>query len=47
MRKQYVSTDGPGVPSADLEAALDLAVALEWFRSVSDEAGERYADAVA
>lgn len=46
MRKQYTSTSGSHTSSPDLEAALDLAVALEWSRSVNGEAGEQYADAV-
>lgn len=38
MRRQYHSSKN--------QAALDLAVALEWSRSVGGEAGETYAEAV-
>ena len=46
MRKQCQFPHTGGSANADLEAALDLGVALEWSRSVGAEAGERYADAV-
>ena len=51
MRRQYDSTSAEQqqqqqIATADLAAALDLAVALEWARFVGGEAGEGYADAV-
>ena len=46
MRKKCQIPHTGGSANADLEAALDLGVALEWSRSVGGEAGERYADAV-
>ena len=46
MRRQYQSSTNQGAANADLAAALDLAVALEWSQSVGGEAGESYADAV-
>ena len=46
MRRQYHSLDAQQTGTPDLAAALDLAVALEWSRSVYGEAGETYADAV-
>ena len=46
MRKLYTSDTGQAPVNADLAAALDLGVALEWSRSVGGEAGELYANAV-
>lgn len=46
MRRQYDSSREQQAASPDLEAALDLAVALEWAQFVRGEAGETYADAV-
>ena len=46
LRKQYDSSTIQGASNPDLVAALDLAVALEWSRAVSGEAGDPYADAV-
>ena len=46
MRKECQTSHTGGSANADLEAVLDLGVALEWSRSVGGEAGERYADAV-
>ena len=46
MRRQYESSTMQGISNPDLVAALDLAVALEWSRSVNGEAGDQYADAV-
>lgn len=45
-RRRYDSLGGPHTATPDLTATLDLAVALEWSRSVGGEAGESYADAV-
>lgn len=46
IRQQCHSSSEQNTANPDLDAALDLAVALEWSRSVSGEAGEGYADAV-
>ena len=46
MRRQYHPLGESQTAAPDLAAALDLAVALEWSRSVGGEAGEAYADAV-
>lgn len=46
MRRQYQSSIRQQDVAPDLAATLDLAVALEWSRSVYREAGETYADAV-
>ncbi|KAL8788383.1 MAG: hypothetical protein Q9195_007341 [Heterodermia aff. obscurata] len=46
MRKQYSANNEGRASNPDLVAALDLAVALEWSRSVGGEAGELYSDAV-
>ena len=46
MRRQYNSSGAQQNGTPDLAAVLDLAVALEWSRSVYGEAGETYADAV-
>ena len=47
LRREYSKTmQGGCTSSADLDAALDLAVALEWSQSVAGEAGEDYHDAV-
>ena len=48
MRRQCHTSTPPQQTNAslDLAATLDLAVALEWSRSVVEEAGETYADAV-
>lgn len=46
MRRQYQSSVGQQNVPPDLAATLDLAVALEWSRSVCGEAGETYAHAV-
>lgn len=46
MRQRYQTSTGQASSTPDLAAALDLAVALEWSRSVVGEAGELYADAV-
>lgn len=45
-RKQYQANSKGIASTPDLVAALDLAVALEWSRSVGGEAGELYSDAV-
>ena len=46
MRKQYSANNGGTASNPDLVAALDLAVALEWARSVGGEAGDLYSNAV-
>ena len=46
MRKQYSADNEGRASNPDLVAALDLAVALEWSRSVGGEAGDLYSDAV-
>jgi len=46
MRQQYQNADVQTDATADLAAALDLAVAMEWARLVAGEAGDVYADAV-
>ena len=46
MRKQYSANNEGTASNPDLEAALDLAVALEWARSVGGEAGDLYSNAV-
>ena len=46
MRQQYQNADVQTPATANLAAALDLAVAMEWARSVAGEAGDAYADAV-
>ena len=46
MRRQFQSSTNHSAVNADLAAALDLAVALEWSQSVGGEAGDSYADAV-
>lgn len=46
MRQQYQNADLQTDATANLAAALDLAVAMEWARSVAGEAGDAYADAV-
>ena len=46
MRRQFQSSVRQQDVASDLAATLDLAVALEWSRSVCGEAGETYADAV-
>ena len=46
MRRQYHTQGGQQSGKPEYEAALDLAVALQWVQSVGGEAGETYADAV-
>lgn len=46
IRKQYSANNEGRASNPDLVAALDLAVALEWSRSVGGEAGALYSDAV-
>ena len=46
MRKQYPANNEGKAGNSDLAAALDLAVAWEWSRSVGGEAGELYSGAV-
>ena len=46
MRKQYSANNEGRATNPDLVAALDLAVALEWSRSVGGEAGDLYSNAV-
>ena len=46
MRKQYSANNVGRDNNLDLVAALDLAVALEWSRSVGGESGELYSNAV-